>query len=115
MRMKRLYILIFFTLAFFSLKSATLIENFDAAGFSKGTYDVLPAGNAAEDDDVFHAGAFHLHDAFFACGSRALLANQQPFLHRSTIGRRIFFPSLERRRDRRQNDPRRQRIVNRPP
>ena len=45
--MNKLYISILFLLGFLQLKSATLVENFDNVGFTKGTYDVLPAGNDA--------------------------------------------------------------------
>lgn len=60
--MNKLYISILFLLGFLQLKSATLVENFDNVGFTKGTYDVVPAGNEANDNITLSSGSWRSYE-----------------------------------------------------
>ncbi len=60
--MKKLYISFSFLLFFIQLKSATLVENFDVVGFTKGTYDVTPAGNEANDNITLTSGSWRSYE-----------------------------------------------------
>lgn len=63
MLMKKFYISILLFFAFFQMEAATLSEDFEAGTFSKGTYDVNPAGNGIEDNVTLASGSWRFFEA----------------------------------------------------
>lgn len=60
--MVRFYIFLLFTSIFLSAKSITLNENFENSSFTKGTYDVNPAGNGSEDNITLSSGSWRSYE-----------------------------------------------------
>lgn len=60
--MRKSCLLLFFTFILISSKAAVLSENFDTTAFSKGTYDVLPAGSGIEDNIILSSGSWRCYE-----------------------------------------------------
>lgn len=60
--MRKVYLFFIFLFFLISSKAAILSENFDTTVFSKGTYDVLPAGSGVEDNIILSSGSWRCYE-----------------------------------------------------
>lgn len=60
--MVRFYILLLLTFFATQLSGTTLTENFENSSFTKGTYDVAPAGNGSEDNITLSSGSWRSYE-----------------------------------------------------
>ncbi|MBK9329490.1 MAG: lamin tail domain-containing protein [Sphingobacteriales bacterium] len=60
--MSKVYLFLFFSLFLISSKATVLSEHFDTTAFSKGTYDVLPAGSGTEDNIILSSGSWRCYE-----------------------------------------------------